>query len=78
MGRLDPQLVHYLDQLQGAMRETGAAIGAFHEELTKAGVPPERADPLLRRLEDLLLGPLFDQGEEMLRREHDDPEDPDH
>ncbi len=56
------------DELQTLTRGIGKVVSTYRYQLEENGVPKDEAWALAQRLEERLLGPLYDAAEEFGRR----------
>ena len=64
---LDPKTIHMLDQITGLTGEVAQQVAAYKKKLIAEGMTEVEAWALAQRLEERLMGPVFDDAEDLLK-----------
>ena len=66
---IPPSQIHVMEQFQALMRDFGASLAAYREELRAGGFSEAEIYALCRRVESQVLGGAFDDAERILAEE---------
>lgn len=66
---IPPRQTHLMEQFQAMMRDLGSSLGAYREELLKAGFTEAQAYEMVRKIEGEIVGGAMADAEERLADE---------